>query len=112
MILKFKQFEGRYDQITGIAVDELWKVIKITKIIYDLKDDMAYGDDLTLDEDGFMSKQIEYDFEGPIEFDLILRIKRQTIDFKLGFVIDGGSFAEESRILIELIIDPIGRAHV
>ena len=102
MILRFKQFEGKYDKVTGVSVDELWKVIKITKSLYDLnpsKSKLKY-------DNGFLTNQINYDFIDPVEFDLVLRIKREKIDAKLGFIIEGTSDAEEGAILIELIINP------
>jgi hypothetical protein len=104
MILKFKQFEGKYDKITGISVDEIWKIIKITRVLNELKFDEESG--ISKDELGFVEKQIDYSFETPLAYDLILRIKREPVAFKEGFYIDGASSAEDEEIMIELIIDP------
>jgi len=101
LILKFKQFEGKYDRITGISVDEIWKIIKITKVLYDLK-----TPNLNYDETGYLEKEIDYSFSNPVEYDLILKIKRDKVHRKEGFYIDGASDALEGTILIELIIDP------
>lgn len=101
MIFRFKQFEGKYDKITGISVDEIWKIIKITKIIYNIK-----PKGIVYDDDGFLENQINYDFIEPVEYDLFLRVKREKIDNKLGFIIEGYSESPISLIVIELIIDP------
>lgn len=104
MILRFKQFEGKYDRITGISVDEIWKLIKITKILYNIKDQT--GDLVKYDEQGFLEKEIDYSFDEPVEFDLFLSIKREQVDSEEGFLIDGSSNAPDNTIFVELIINP------
>jgi len=99
--LKFKLFEGKYDRISGISVDEIWKIIKITKVLYDLKVPC-----LSCDELGYIEKEIDYSFSSPVEYDLILKIKRDKVFRKEGFYIDGSSDDIEGIIFIELVIDP------
>lgn len=107
MILKFSKFilEGKYDQITGIAVDELWKAIKLTRISFDLKDPKSDNKYLKID--------IDYIFCGSIEFDLTLKIKRDEnykkstiIPKEYGFYLDGKSDALVGSIDIIIEIDP------
>lgn len=106
MLLKFDKFiiEGKYDRITGISVDELWKVIKLTKLSFDL-DRKKYSKYIEID--------IDHNFSGPIEFDLKLKIKRDSnyrksiiIPNDYGFYIDGKCDALIGVIYIILELDP------
>lgn len=109
MILRFKQFEGKYDKISGVSVDQIWKIIKITRILYNLKDKLD-DSEFQYDDCGYLESQVDYSFDTPVEFDLFVRIKREKIEErgwdKLGFFVDGGSDGTENEILVTLIIDP------
>jgi len=84
--------EGRYDRITGIVIDNLWKFIKYSKTEFD--EDPDENDLQAFDLKGF--KDI-------LEFDLRLIIKREY-DIGPPFIIEANTY--ESSIEFYIEIDP------
>jgi hypothetical protein len=106
-VLDYKTYvinEGRYDRISGEAVDVLWKGIKMSRILHDMQ---ALPED-ALDKEGYMAADLGELSSPRVYFDLVLLIKR-TAGMDSAFKVDAGAVnrrGHDPLIEVKLDIDP------
>jgi len=90
-IKSFQEFinEGRYDELTTKSVRACWPIIKLSSTA-------------GISERTFDLGEIS---AGGVYFDLVLEIKRETLSFPQGFVLDAGAYTQKGDNLIEILIN-------